>query len=118
MNLEMKRIIEYANSLGIVEIHPPSFSFIADGTYYGLPELVDTAWIIRTYNKGKVMDIVKGVYITSEGIVMTTQAVNYSTLNWKYHLKSLVSKIRKLELVAKTQKENARIAKMENDFND
>lgn len=118
MNLEMKRIIEYANSLGIVEIHPPSFSFIADGTYYGLPELVDTAWIIRTYNNGKVMDIVKGVYITSEGIVMTTQAVNYSTLNWKYHLKSLVSKIRKLELVAKTQKENARIAKMENDFND
>ena len=118
MNAEMKRIIEYASTLGIVEIPTPSFSLIGDGTYYGLPELVDSAWIIRVHNKDKEMDIVKGAYITSEGIVMTTQAVDYSKLNWRYHLKSLVRKIRNLELVAKEQKENARIAKMENDFND
>ena len=118
MNSEMKRIIEYASTLGIVELPEPTFSLVANGTYYGLPELVDSAWIIRVHNKGKEMDIVKGAYITSEGIVMTTQAVDYSKLNCKYHLKSLVSKIRKLELVAKEQKENARIAKMEKDFND
>lgn len=118
MNSEMKRIIEYASTLGIVEIPSPSFSLIGDCTYYGFPELVDSAWIIRVHNKGKEMDIVKGAYITNDGIVMTTQAVDFSKLNWKYHLKSLVSKIRKLELVAKEQKENARIAKMEKDFND
>lgn len=118
MNLEMKRIIEYASTLGIVEVSSPSFSIIGDGTYYGLPELVDSAWIIRVHNKDKELDIVKGAYITIERIVMTTQAVDYTTLNWKYHLKSLVSKIRKLELVAKEQKENERIAKMEKDFND
>ena len=118
MNLKKERIIEYARSLGIVEIPSPSFTIIDDGTYYGLPELIDSAWIIRIYKKDKVIDIVKDAYITSEGIVMTTQAVDVSKLNWKYHLKSLVSKIRKLELVAKEQKENARIAKMENDFND
>lgn len=113
----MKRIIEYASTLGIVELPPPSFSLIANGTYYGLPGLVDTAWIIRIH-KEKEMDIVKGVYINDEYDVMTTQAVDYTKLNYKYHLKSLVRKIRKLELEAKKLKENVRIAKMEKDFND
>lgn len=118
MNSEMKRIIEYASTLGIVELPPPSFSLVANGTYYGLPELVDTAWIIRLHNKEKEMDIVKGVYINDEYDVMTTQAVDYTTLNYKYHLKSLVRKIREKELLAKKLKEMARIAKMEKDFND
>ena len=55
MNAEMKRIIEYASTLGIVELPPPSFSY-ANGTYYGFPELVDTAWIIRVHNNEKDMD--------------------------------------------------------------
>lgn len=114
----MKRIIEFASSLGIVELPPPSFSLVANGTYYGLPELVDSAWIIRVHNKGKEMDIVKGVYITDEYDVMTTQAVDYTSLNWKYHLKNLVRKIREKELLAKKLKEMARITKMEKDFND
>lgn len=119
MNSEMKRIIEYASTLGIVEIPSPSYSITGDGPYYGLPELVDSAWIIRIYDKGKEMDIVKSVYITrDENIVMTSQALPYTEFNYKYHLKSLIKKIRKLELVAKEKKENARIAKMEKDFND
>lgn len=118
MNSEMKRIIEYASTLGIVELPPPSFSLIANGTYYGLPGLVDTAWIIRIHNNGKDMDIVKGAYITSDYDVMTSQAVDYTTLNWKYQLKRLVNKIRKLELDVKKLKEDARITKMEKDFND
>ena len=112
----MKRIIEFASSLGIVELPSPSFSMVANGTYYGLPGLVDTAWIIRLH--GKEMVIVKSVYITDEYDVMTSQAVDYTTLNYKYHLKSLVRKIREKELLAKKLKEMARIAKMEKDFND
>lgn len=118
MNSEMKRIIEYASTLGIVELPPPSFSYVANGTYYGFPELVDTAWIIRVHNNGKDMDIVKSAYITSDNDVMTSQAVEYTTLNWKYQLKRLVNKIRKLELDVKKLKEDARIEKMEKDFND
>lgn len=118
MNSEMKRIIEYASTLGIVELPSPSFSYVANGTYYGLPELVDTAWIIRIHNNGKEMDIVKGAYINCDSEVMTGQAVNYTTLNWKYQLKMVVNKIRKLELEVKKIKENARIEKMEKDFND
>lgn len=118
MNSEMKRIIEYAKTLGIVEIPSPGFSLIAFGTYYGLPGFINTAWIIRVHNNGKDMDIVKGAYITSDYDVMTTQAVSYTELNYKYHLKKLVNKIRKLELEAKRLKENARIEKMEKDFND
>ena len=118
MNSEMKRIIEFASTLGIVELPPPSFSLIANGTYYGLPELVDSAWIIRIHNNGKDMDIVKGAYINSDYDVMTSQAVDYTTLNWKYQLKRLVNKIRKLELDVKKLKEDARITKMEKDFND
>ena len=118
MNSEMKRIIEYASTLGIVELPPPSFSLIANGTYYGLPGLVDTAWIIRIHNNGKDMDIVKGAYINSDYDVMTSHAVDYKDLNWKYQLKRLVNKIRKLELDVKKLKEDARITKMEKDFND
>jgi hypothetical protein len=91
---------------------------VANGTYYGLPELVDTAWIIRIHNNGKDMDIVKGAYINCYDEVMTGQAVDYTTLNWKYQLKRVVNKIRKLELDVKKIKENARIEKMEKDFND
>ena len=118
MNAEMKRIIEYASTLGIVKLPTPSFSYGEKGTYYGLPELVDTAWIIRIHNNGKDMDIVKGAYINSDYEVMTGQAVDYTTLNWKYQLKRVVNKIRKLELDVKKLKENARIEKMEKDFND
>lgn len=118
MNSEMKRIIKYANSLGIVEIPSPDFSLLIDGTYYGLPELQDLAWIIRIHNKEKEMDIVKGAYINNDNDVMTTQAVGYETLNYKYHLKSLIRKIRELQLLAKEIKENERIKKMEKDFND
>lgn len=117
MNSEMKRIIEYANTLGIVEI-PSFYSLYADGTYYGLPGLVDTAWIIRVHNNGKEMDIVKGAYINHDFNIMTTQAFSYTEFNYKYHLKSLVKKIRKLELDVKKIAENTRIAKMEKDFND
>lgn len=118
MNSEMKRIIEYANTLGIVEIPSPDFALVVDGIYYGLPGLVDTAWIIRVHNKEKEMDIVKGAYINNDNDVMTTQAVGYKTLNYKYHLKSLIRKIRELQLLAKQIKENERINKMEKDFND
>ncbi|MBO7210619.1 MAG: hypothetical protein J6V44_06400 [Methanobrevibacter sp.] len=118
MNSEMKRIIEYASTLGIVELPEPTFSLVAKGTYYGLPGLVETAWIIRIHNKEKEMDIVKNAYITSDHLVMTSQAVEYTSLNWKYNLKKLVRKIRKLELEVKKLEENARIEKMEKDFND
>lgn len=114
----MKRIIEYANTLGIVEIPSPDFALVVDGIYYGLPGLVDTAWIIRVHNKGKEMDIVKGAYVTESNEIMTTQAVDYNKLNYKYHLKSLVRKIHQLELLVKEIKENERINKMEKDFND
>ena len=116
MNSEMKRIIEYASTLGIVELPSPSFSLVATGTYYGLPGLVDMAWIIRIHNNEKEMDIVKGAYINNDYEIMTTQAVDYTTLNYKFHLKKLVNKIRKLELEAKKLKENARIEKLEKDF--
>lgn len=116
MNSEMKRIIEYASTLGIVELPSPSFSLVANGTYYGLPGLVDMAWIIRIHNNEKEMDIVKGAYINEEYDVMTTQAVDYTTLNYKFHLKKLVNKIRKLELDVKKLKEEARLEKMEKDF--
>lgn len=120
MNSEMKKIIEYAKTLGIVEIIPysSSFSLVANGTYYGLPGLVDTAWIIRIHNKEKEMDIVNGAYINENFDVMTSHAVSYTELNYKYHLKKIIKKIRKLELVVKKQKANIRIAKMEKDFND
>jgi len=118
MNSEMKRILDYASTLGIVELPTPSYSLYANGTYYGLPELVDMAWIIRVHNNEKDMDIVKGVYIKNDYEIMTGQAVNYTTLNYKFHLKKLVNKIRKLELEVKKLKENARITKMEKDFND
>ena len=116
MNTEMKRIIEYASTLGIVELPTPSFYLMANGTYYGLPGLVELAWIIRIHNNEKEMDIVKGAYINEDYDVMTTQAVDYTTLNYKFHLKKLVNKIRKLELDAKKLKENARIEKLEKDF--
>lgn len=116
MNSEMKRIIEYASTLGIVKLPTPRFSYGEKGTYYGLPELVDSAWIIRVYDNSKEMDIVKGAYINSDYEVMTSQAVEYTTLNWKYQLKRLVGKIRKLELDVKKLKEDARIEKMEKDF--
>ena len=116
MNTEMKRIIEYASTLGIVELPSPSFSLVANGTYYGLPELDDMAWIIRVHNNEKEMNIVKGAYINEDYDVMTTQAVDYTTLNYKFHLKKLVSKIRKLELEVKKLKENTRIEKLEKDF--
>ncbi len=116
MNSEMKRIIEYASTLGIVELPSPSFSLIANGTYYGLPELVDVAWIIRIHNNEKEMDIVKGAYINEDYDVMTTHSVDYTTLNYKFHFKKLVNKIRKLELKAKKLKENSRIEKLEKDF--
>lgn len=118
MNSEMKRIIEYASTLGIVKLPTPRFSYGEKGTYYGLPGLVDSAWIIRVYDNGKEMDIVKGAYINSDYEVMTSQAVDYTTLNYKFHLKKLVRKIRKLELDVKKLKEDARIEKMEKDFND
>lgn len=116
MNTEMKRIIEYASTLGIVKLTSPSFSLFANGTYYGLPELDEIAWIIRIHNNEKEMAIVNGAYINKDYDVMTTHAVDYTTLNYKYHLKSLVSKIRKLELKAKKLKENSRIVKLEKDF--
>lgn len=116
MNTEMKRIIEYASTLGIVELPSISFSLVANGTYYGLPELDDMAWIIRVHNNEKEMDIVKGAYINNDYEIMTTQAVDYTTLNYKFHLKKLVNKIRKLELDVKKLKENARIEKIEKDF--
>ena len=116
MNTEMKRIIEYASTLGIVELPSPSFSLFANGTYYGLPELDEIAWIIRIHNNEKEMDIVKGAYINEDYDIMTTQAVDYTTLNYKFHLKKLVNKIRKLELKAKKLKENTRIEKLEKDF--
>lgn len=116
MNTEMKRIIEYASTLGIVELPSPSFSLVANGTYYGLPELDDMAWIIRVHNNEKEMDIVKSAYINNDYEIMTTQAVDYTTLNYKFHLKKLVNKIRKLELDVKKLKENARIEKIEKDF--
>ena len=116
MNSEMKRIVEYASTLGIVELPSPSFSLVVNGTYYGLPGLVDMAWIIRIHNNEKEMDIVKGAYINEEYDVMTTQAVDYTTLNYKFHLKKLVNKIRKMELDAKKLKENSRIEKLEKDF--
>ena len=116
MNAEMKRIIEYASTLGIVKLPTPKFSYGEKGTYYGLPELVDAAWIIRVYDNGKEMDIVKGAYINSDYEVMTSQAVEYTTLNWKYQLKKVVNKIRKLELDVKKLKEEARLEKMEKDF--
>lgn len=118
MNSEMKRILEYASTLGIVKLTSPSYSLYANGTYYGLPELDDMAWIIRVHNNGKEMDIVKGAYINSDNEVMTAQAFSYTSFNYKYHLKSLVKKIRKLELDAKRLKENLRIEKMEKDFNE
>ena len=118
MNTEMKRIIEYAGTLGIVKLTSPSFSLFAKGIYYGLPELDEIAWIIRIHNNEKEMDIVKGAYIKEDYDIMTTLAVDYTTVNYKYHLKSLVSKIRKLELKVKKLKENTRIEKMEKDFND
>lgn len=118
MNAEMKRIIEYASTFGIVKLPTPKFSYGEKGTYYGLPELVEAAWIIRVYDNGKEMDIVKGAYINGDNDVMTAQAVDYTTLNYKFHLKRLVNKIRKLELNVKKLKENARIEKMEKDFND
>ena len=116
MNTEMKRILEYASTLGIVELPSPSFSLVANGTYYGLPELDVMAWIIRVHNNEKEMDIVKGAYINNDYEIMTTQAVDYTTLNYKFHLKKLVNKIRKLELDVKKLKENARITKIEKDF--
>ena len=116
MNTEMKRIIEYASTLGIVELPSPSFSLFANGTYYGLPELDEIAWIIRIHNNEKEMDIVKGAYINEDYDIMTTQAVDYTTFNYKFHLKKLVNKIRKLELDAKKLKENTRIEKLEKDF--
>ena len=116
MNSEMKRIIEYASTLGIVELPSPSFSLVANGTYYGLTELVDMAWIIRVHNNEKEMDIVKGAYINNDYEIMTTQAVDYTKFNYKFHLKKLVNKIRKLELDAKKLKENTRIEKLEKDF--
>lgn len=116
MNTEMKRIIEYASTLGIVKLTSPSFSLFANGTYYGFPELDDIAWIIRIHNNEKEMDIVKGAYINEDYDIMTTQAVDYTTLNYKFHLKKLVNKIRKLELKAKKLKENTRIEKLEKDF--
>lgn len=116
MNAEMKRIIEYASTLGIVKLPTPSFSYGEKGTYYGLPELVDAAWIIRVYDNGKEMDIVKGAYINSDYEVMTSQAVEYASLNWKYQLKKVVNKIRKLELDVKKLKEEVRLEKMEKDF--
>ena len=116
MNTEMKRIIEYASTLGIVKLTSPSFSLFANGTYYGLPELDEIAWIIRIHNNEKEMNIVKGACISEDYDVMTTQAVDYTTLNYKFHLKKLVNKIRKLELEAKKLKENARIEKLEKDF--
>lgn len=116
MNSEMKRILEYASTLGIVELPSPSFSLVANGTYYGLPGLVDLAWIIRIHNNEKEMDIVKCAYINEDYYVMTTQAVDYTTLNYKFHLKKLVNKIRKLELDSKKLKENSRIEKLEKDF--
>ena len=112
----MKRIIEYASTLGIVELPSPSFHLIANGTYYGLPELDDIAWIIRIHNNEKEMDIVNGAYINEDYNIMTTQAVDYTTFNYKFHLKKLVSKIRKLELDVKKLKENYRIEKLEKDF--
>lgn len=118
MNSEMKRIIEYASTLGIVKLSSPSYSLYANGTYYGLPELVDMAWIIRVYDNEKEMNIVKGAYINDYNDVMTGQAVDYTTLNYKFHLKRLVNKIRKLELDVKKLKEDARIEKMEKDFNE
>ena len=118
MNSEMKRIIEYASTLGIVKLSSSSYSLYANGTYYGLPELVDMAWIIRVYDNEKEMNIVKGAYINGDNEVMTGQAVDYTTLNYKFHLKRLVNKIRKLELDVKKLKEDARIEKMEKDFND
>ena len=119
MNSEMKRILDYASTLGIVELPSPSYSLYANGTYYGLPELVDMAWIIRIHNNCKDMDIVKGAYITTKDYdIMTSQAVSYTELNYKYHLKKLVNKIRKLELEAKRLKENEKKEKMEKDFND
>ena len=116
MNTEMKRIIEYASTQGIVELPSPSFSLVANGTYYGLPELVDMAWIIRIHNNEKEMDIVIGAYINEDYDIMTTQAVDYTTFNYKFHLKKLVNKIRKLELDVKKLKEEARLEKMEKDF--
>lgn len=116
MNSEMKRIIEYASTLGIVEIHSSDIYLLANDTYYGLPELVDTAWIIRVHNNGKEMDIVKGAYIDHNFDIMTTQAISYTAFNYKYHLKSLVKKIRKLELDAKKLEENHRIERLEKDF--
>lgn len=114
----MKRIIEYAKTLGIVEIPSPDFALVVDGIYYGLPGLVDTAWIIRVHNKGKEMDIIKRAYVTENNEIMTTQAVDYNKLNYKYHLKSLVRQIHLLELLIKEMKENERINKMEKDFDD
>ena len=116
MNAEMKRITEYASTLGIVKLPTPKFSYGEKGTYYGLPELVDAAWIIRVYDNGKEMDIVKGAYINSDYEVMTSQAVEYTTLNWKYQLKKVVNKIRKLELDVKKLKEEKKKKKMEKDF--
>ena len=116
MNTEMKRIIEYASTLGIVKLPYPSYSLYANGTYYGLPGLVDMAWIIKIHNKEKEMDIAKGAYINENLDIITSNAVSYTEFNYKFHLKNLIKKIRKLELVAKKQKANNRIAKMEKDF--
>lgn len=118
MNQKINKIIKYAKSIGFVEVKRSDYIH-NKSTYYGLPELPSHSWFMRLYPTGLGMslDIVNAVYISSEGIIETSNVKPYNEFrNYKYHLNGLLKKSRDLILISKENQIKQKIAEINKDF--
>ena len=119
MNQKINKIIKYAKSIGFVEVKRSDYRH-NNSTYYGLPELPSHSWFMRLYSTtGREMDldIVNAVFISSEGIIETSNVKPYDEFrNYKYHLNSLLKKSRDLILISKEKQIKQKIAEINKDF--
>lgn len=119
MNQKINRIIKYAKSIGFVEVKISDYNIYNNNFYYGLPELPSHSWFMRLYTTGggHSLDIVNAVYISSDGIIETSNVKPYDEFrNYKYHLNCLLKKTRDLILISKEIQIKQKIAEINKDF--
>ena len=113
MNQKINQIIQYAKTLGIVEVKRSS---VRGDIYYGLPELSTESWLMMMPKDKSTLSIVNSIYISNNKIsTISTYSYLYYQ-NYKFHLKELVKKARHFVLVLKEQEMNQKLEKINEDF--
>ena len=115
---KIQKIIDYAKTLGIVEITEAKQILDKDSFYYGLPELPTVSWFFRVYDGGTNLDFVNVVSLFEPDLqIVTHQARNYKKIiGYKFHLKSLVRDAKNLIIKQKKHKEQKKMERLEDEI--